>query len=75
MNQSVTLTWRNLTATIKDKIIVNKSTGFAKSGSTLAIMGPSGSGKTTLLTMLACRKPKGMHVDGTVSIWSKLGSC
>lgn len=65
-NRDITLTWRNLTAAIGDKTLVNSCTGYALPGSTLAIMGPSGAGKTTLLSMLACKRPKKLQVEGDV---------
>jgi ABC-type multidrug transport system ATPase subunit len=67
-NSDISLTWRNLTATINGKVLVNQCTGFAIPGSTLAIMGPSGAGKTTLLSMLACKRPQNMTIEGDVTL-------
>jgi ABC-type multidrug transport system ATPase subunit len=50
--EQITLTWSKLTATVGDKTILNKTSGFCKPGELLAVMGPSGSGKTTLLSLL-----------------------
>mgnify|MGYP000860899343 CR=1 FL=1 len=66
MSNEITLVWQNLSASIGGKVLVEKSTGYATPGSTLAIMGPSGAGKTTLLSMLACKRAKKMEVSGSV---------
>ena len=60
----ITLTWKGLSASVKDKVLVDNSTGYAKSGEMLAIMGPSGAGKTTLLSLLTGKKPTGVKVEG-----------
>lgn len=64
--EQISLTWRNLSATINGKTLVSNSTGYALPGTMLAIMGPSGAGKTTLLSMLASKRPKRLVVEGEV---------
>lgn len=60
----ITLTWANLTATVKDKPILRNATGYCKPGDLLAIMGPSGSGKTTMLSLLTYKYNKDLQVEG-----------
>ena len=50
--EPITLTWQNIKASVKDKVILHPSSGYCKPGEMLAIMGPSGSGKTTMLSLL-----------------------
>eukprot|EP01083_Nonionella_stella_P274608 932227_1 len=59
LQQSVGLTWKNLTYTVKDKNnsgetkqILTSISGYVEPGKVLCILGPSGSGKTTLLQIL-----------------------
>lgn len=64
--KKVTLTWKGVSASAKDKVILNNSEGFCQSGEMLAIMGPSGAGKTTLLSLLSKRNNPTLTVTGEV---------
>lgn len=64
--QHITLTWRGLNASIKEKQILSESTGYCKSGEMLAIMGPSGSGKTTMLSLITHKQDSQLTVAGDV---------
>ena len=63
----ITLTWKNLSASVKDKVIVDNISGYAKPGEMLAIMGPSGAGKTTLLSMITGKRPTSFNIQGEVT--------
>lgn len=63
----LSLTWKNLNASVKDKPILHDATGYCRSGEMLAIMGPSGSGKTTILSLLSHKTDPIITVSGTVS--------
>lgn len=59
LSQSVGLTWKNLTYSVKDKhnkgqtkTLLSDISGYVEPGKVLCIMGPSGCGKTTLLQVL-----------------------
>jgi ATP-binding cassette subfamily G (WHITE) protein 2 (SNQ2) len=62
----VTLTWKNVTAKVGTKAILDNVSGFCKPGQMLAIMGPSGAGKTTMLSLLASKINKSLAVEGSV---------
>lgn len=51
----ISVTWQNLSASVKGKSIINDCSGYCKNGEMLAIMGPSGAGKTTLLSLISKR--------------------
>ncbi|KAJ3040267.1 hypothetical protein HDV00_011245 [Rhizophlyctis rosea] len=56
------LTWKNLSYTVPSpdtkstKKLLDRITGYAKSGEMLAVMGPSGAGKSTFLDLISGRK-------------------
>jgi ABC-type multidrug transport system ATPase subunit len=64
--KTVNLTWKGLTANVKDKAILNDCEGYCLAGEMLAIMGPSGAGKTTLLSLLSQRNNPALNVSGDV---------
>jgi ABC-type multidrug transport system ATPase subunit len=55
-----------LSASVKDKVILDNCDGYAKPGEVLAIMGPSGAGKTTLLSLITGRHPSKVNIEGQV---------
>ena len=63
-SKGIYLTWKDVSASINDKKILENITGVAAPGSTFAIMGPSGAGKTTLLSILAKKIDSKMRVTG-----------
>jgi ABC-type molybdenum transport system ATPase subunit/photorepair protein PhrA len=65
--KQITLTWKGVSAVVKDKLILNNSEGYCQPGEMLAIMGPSGAGKTTLLSLLSKRNNPSLTITGEVS--------
>ena len=55
--QGLTLTWKGLGLTVKDKACLAPCNGTLRAGSLNALMGPTGAGKTTLLAAIARRGP------------------
>lgn len=53
--EGVSVAWREVGVSVKNKTIVEGLSGYAVAGEVLAIMGPSGSGKSTLLDALSGR--------------------
>lgn len=64
--KQITLTWKGVSAVVKDKLILNNSEGYRQPGEMLAIMGPSGAGKTTLLSLLSKRNNPSLTITGEV---------
>ncbi|KAH3671774.1 hypothetical protein WICMUC_004565 [Wickerhamomyces mucosus] len=62
-----TLTFENVSYTVKDKTILNNVSGVVKPREILAIMGGSGAGKTTLLDILAQKNKNGV-ITGDIKI-------
>jgi len=62
--KTISLSWKNLNASIKGKIIIDNSTGYCNPGELLAIMGPSGAGKTTLLSILGKKSSSNLKLSG-----------
>ncbi|KAJ3028379.1 UNVERIFIED_CONTAM: hypothetical protein HDU68_001845 [Siphonaria sp. JEL0065] len=52
----LTLSWKDLGYSIKDKTILGGLTGSVAPGQVLAVLGPSGAGKSTFLDVIAGRK-------------------
>ena len=55
--QGLTVTWKGLGLTVKDKACLAPCNGTLRAGSLNALMGPTGAGKTTLLAAIARRGP------------------
>lgn len=64
------LSWRKLTYSVKDKIILHSLTGTALPSRCLAIMGASGAGKTTFLNAIADKlaTSKQRKLQGTLQL-------
>lgn len=62
----ITLTWKDLSASVKGKNLISNCTGYCKPGEMLAIMGASGAGKTTLLSLLCQKADKQLSISGNV---------
>ncbi|KAA8492638.1 ABC transporter G family member 22 [Porphyridium purpureum] len=56
VNPEFTLSYKNASFSVEDRVIVKPISGYFCNGELVALMGPSGSGKTTLLTMVAGKK-------------------
>jgi ABC-type multidrug transport system ATPase subunit len=67
MPEPITLSWKKLSATAKDKPILKEVSGFCKPGELLAVMGPSGSGKTTFLSLLTYKSDPTLTIAGKVT--------
>ncbi|KAJ3052726.1 hypothetical protein HDU99_008118, partial [Rhizoclosmatium hyalinum] len=48
-SSGLTLSWKDLGYTIKDKTLLSGLNGCVEPGQVLAVMGPSGAGKSTFL--------------------------
>jgi ABC-type multidrug transport system ATPase subunit len=66
-HKPASLTFRNVSYTLKNKQILHDILGAAHTGEVMAIMGASGAGKTTFLDILA-RKNKRGYVQGDAFI-------
>ena len=55
--QGLTVTWKGLGLTVKEKACLVPCNGTLKAGTLNALMGPTGAGKTTLLAAIARRGP------------------
>ena len=66
--KEVSITWKGLSAFVKDKAILNDCSGYCKPGEMLAIMGPSGAGKTTLLSLLSKKNSSALTTHGNVGL-------
>ena len=64
--KAVSITWKGVSAYVKDKAILNDCSGFCRAGEMLAIMGPSGAGKTTLLSLLSKKNSPSLTTQGAV---------
>jgi ABC-type multidrug transport system ATPase subunit len=64
--KEITLTWTGLSASIDNKVLLDKCDGYCKPGEMLAIMGPSGAGKTTLLSLISQKGDPKLTVSGIV---------
>ena len=64
--KQVSITWKGLSAYVKDKAILSDCFGYCKPGEMLAIMGPSGAGKTTLLSLLSKKNSSALTTQGNV---------
>jgi ABC-type multidrug transport system ATPase subunit len=69
MPEAISLTWKKLSASVKDKPILTDASGYCKPGELLAVMGPSGSGKTTFLSLLTHKTDPALTVSGNVSLY------
>ena len=54
---SLSVHFRKLSVTIKDKVCLRPVSGDVNAGELVALMGPTGCGKTTLLNAICCRGP------------------
>ena len=73
--KKISISWKGVSAHIKDKAILSDCEGYCSPGETLAIMGPSGAGKTTLLSLLCKKVSKGMTTKGDVTLFFIKDSC
>jgi ABC-type multidrug transport system ATPase subunit len=69
LSKQFQVNWKDLTYSVKKKVILNKLNGYFRSGQITAILGPSGSGKSTLLGCLSGHKKSGL--SGSITISSK----
>ncbi|KNC86223.1 hypothetical protein, variant [Sphaeroforma arctica JP610] len=58
-SEGIDYSFKDVSFSVKDKVLLEPLDGSFRGGEVVAIMGPSGSGKTTLLTMLAAKKTQG----------------
>ncbi|ORY29493.1 putative ABC transporter [Rhizoclosmatium globosum] len=65
-SSGLTLSWKDLGYTIKDKTLLSGLNGCVEPGQVLAVMGPSGAGKSTFLDVVAGRKGKVGSLYGQV---------
>ncbi|KAJ3036795.1 hypothetical protein HDU99_010466, partial [Rhizoclosmatium hyalinum] len=65
-SEGLTLSWKDLGYSIKDKPILSDLYGSVEPGQVLAVMGPSGAGKSTFLDVIAGRKGNAGVLHGQV---------
>jgi ABC-type transporter Mla maintaining outer membrane lipid asymmetry ATPase subunit MlaF len=67
LSKQFQVNWKDLTYSVKKKVILNNLNGYFRSGEITAILGPSGSGKSTLLGCLSGHKKSGLSGSITIS--------